>query len=239
MRRLVSGVRSSWARVLKRPLFTSSSLRRPVTSTSTRVAPTGSASLTVNQSALFIALGTGNTITNLDPQTYKKDWVLYVTDANGIPLNGVTLTIKAIPTHYLTGQLVFQGKVWGYDTSVLFCPNEDVNSNGVLDPGEDTNGDGILWPGNVISVTPGSVQTTNGLATISLIYAESYAPWVRLKLTATASVTGTESKTSVEFIVNGAASDFNVEAAPPAGQFSPFGLIPRGGARAVCTQSAG
>ena len=38
----------------------------------------GDASVTVNQSALFIALGTGNTISNLDPQTYKKDWVVYV-----------------------------------------------------------------------------------------------------------------------------------------------------------------
>ena len=33
----------------------------------------GTAQLTVNQSALFIALGTGNTIANLDEQTYKKD----------------------------------------------------------------------------------------------------------------------------------------------------------------------
>ncbi|MDQ2779527.1 MAG: Ig-like domain-containing protein, partial [Pseudomonadota bacterium] len=65
-------------------------------------AVTGTAALTVNQTALFIALGTGNVIENLDPQTYKKDWVVYVTDSNGVPVNGVTLTIKAIPTAYLT-----------------------------------------------------------------------------------------------------------------------------------------
>ncbi|MCU7374923.1 Ig-like domain-containing protein [Paucibacter sp. O1-1] len=35
---------------------------------------TGTALLTVNQSALFIALGTGNTISNFDNQTYEKNW---------------------------------------------------------------------------------------------------------------------------------------------------------------------
>lgn len=193
----------------------------------------GSASLTVNQSALFIALGTGNTISNLNPQTYKKDWVVYVTDSNGIPLNGVTLTIKAIPTHYITGNLIWDGKVWVYGSNIQYCANEDTNFNGILDAGEDKNGDGILWPGNVISVTPGSAQTLNGLATISLVYAESYVPWVRMKLTASASVAGTESKTDVEFIVTGASEDFSAQTNPPAGVTSPYGLLPKGAA--VCS----
>jgi hypothetical protein len=198
----------------------------------------GAATLTVNQSALFIALGTGNTISNLNPQTYKKDWVVYVTDSNGIPLNGATVTIKAIPTHYVTGALVWGGKVWTYAAGIQFCPNEDANFDGILDvgAGEDANGDGILWPGNVISVTPGSVQTVNGLATISLVYAESYVPWVRMKLTASASVAGTESKTDVEFIVTGASEDFSAETNPPAGVVSPFGLAPKGGA--LCSSTA-
>jgi hypothetical protein len=192
--------------------------------------------LTVNQSALFIALGTGNTISNLNPQTYKKDWVVYVTDSNGIPLNGATVTIKAIPTDYITGALTWGGKVWTYAAGIQFCPNEDANRDGILGAGEDANGDGILWPGNVISVTPGSVQTVNGLATISLVYAESYVPWVRMKLTASASVAGTESKTDVEFIVTGASEDFSSETNPPAGVISPFGLAPKGSA--VCSSTA-
>lgn len=193
---------------------------------------TDTAVLTVNQTALFIALGTGNVITNLDPQTYKKDWVVYVTDSNGIPVNGVTLTIKAIPTRYLTGQLAYNGAVWTYSAPIWQCRNEDANTNGILDPGEDDNGDGVLWPGNVISVTPGSVQTINGRATISLIYAESYAPWVQLKLTASATVSGTESKTDVEFIVAGAAEDFGSATNPPAGVVSPFGRLPKPGTAA-------
>jgi|CXWL01.1.fsa_nt_gi hypothetical protein len=192
-------------------------------------APTvsGKAKLTVNQTALFIALGTGNVISNLDPQTYRKDWVVYVTDSNGIPVNGVTMTIKAIPTSYLTGKLAWNGVVWAYSGDIYTCRNEDENRNGVLDAGEDDNRDDVLWPGNVIAVTPGNVQTVDGRATISLVYAESYAPWVELELTASATVSGTESKTNVTFIVSGASEDFTKEEIPPAGVVSPFGLVPK------------
>ncbi len=202
----------------------------------TTPAVTGSATLTVSQSALFIALGTGNVITNLDPQTYKKDWVVYVTDSNGIPVNGATLTIKAIPVNYRTGVLGWNGAFWAYAAPIYSCRSEDRNQNGTLDRtprDEDDNADGVLWPGNVISVTPGSVQTVNGRATISLIYAESYAPWVDLLLTASATVAGTESRTDAQFIVNGFADDFNKQDVPPAGVVSPFGDRPKPAALAV------
>ena len=192
----------------------------------------GTARLTVNQSALFIALGTGNVIGNLDPQTYQKDWVVYVTDSTGIPVNGATLTIKTIPTHYITGRLDWDGFAYSYAGPIYYCKSEDTDGDGILGAGEDTNGDGRLWPGNVIGVTPGSVQTVSGRATISLIYAESYAPWVRTTLTASATVAGTESKTSVQFIVSGSAGDFTVRANPPAALVSPFGLLPTASALA-------
>ena len=80
----------------------------------------GVAQLTVNQSALFIALGTGNTISNLDPQTYKKDWTVYVTDSNGVAVPNINLTIKVLPTDYRKGNLVFTGGSWVYDTPSLY-----------------------------------------------------------------------------------------------------------------------
>jgi hypothetical protein len=200
----------------------------------------GDASLTVNQSALFIALGTGNTISNLDPQTYKKDWVVYVTDANGVAVPNITLTIKVLPLEYGKGVLEWQGTVYGYKAgATYFCPNEDLNYNGILDGAgtlgtEDTNGSGVLEPGNVISVTTsatgtsastGTVRTdATGRATIALIYAESYAPWVRVKLRAEAVVTGTESSKETAFTVVGVSTDFTVQANPPAGVVSPFGV---------------
>lgn len=194
---------------------------------------TGRASLTVNQSALFIALGTGNVITNLDPQTYKKDWTVYVTDANGVAVPNITLTIKVLPTLYRKGRLLFGTSSWGYAPDVVTCANEDTNYNGALDAGEDFNGSGVLEPGNVISVTTSNstatgstgVLTTDstGRGTISLIYAESYAPWVQVKLRAEAVVSGTESFKEATFFVGGSSEDFSSATTPPAGLFSPFG----------------
>jgi Bacterial Ig-like domain (group 1) len=201
----------------------------------------GDATLTVSQSALFIALGTGNVISNIDPQTYKKDWVVYVTDANGVAVPNITLTIKVLPVFYRKGTLVFvQGGGWTYANNVVTCANEDDGAgvtsnayNGILDPGEDFNGNGVLEPGNVISVTTstsaaaastGILRTdASGRGTVSLIYAESYAPWVQVKLRAEAVVTGTESSKEAIFFVSGAAEDFSNATIPPAGVVSPFG----------------
>jgi hypothetical protein len=193
----------------------------------------GTASLTVNRTALFIALGTGNVISNLDPQTYKKDWVVYVTDSNGVAVSGVTLTVRVLPQSYGKGTLVFAGSIWTPDAQSVLCPSEDgyidgisvAPQNGVLDPGEDRDGNGSLQPGNVISVTPGTLQTdSSGRATVSLIYAESYVPWVDVQLSVTAIVAGTESRTFANFTVEGLAGDFTNAQVPPAGVQSPFGV---------------
>jgi Bacterial Ig-like domain (group 1) len=204
------------------------------------------ATLTVNQSALFIALGTGNLIANLDPQTYKQDWVVYVTDSNGIAVNGVNLTLKALPSAYITGYLVYSkpDSLWIYDRSkpLYVCRSEDRNGNGILDPGEDDNADGVLWPGNVVAASPNNIATTGGRATISLIYAESYVPWVVLKLTATATVSGTESSTSSTFTIAGEATDFTQQNPGPAATVSPFGALPTPAALAkpgACVQFGG
>jgi hypothetical protein len=99
--------------------------------------------------------------------------------------------------------------------------------NGVLDAGEDFNGSGTLEPGNVIIVSPREVTTgTDGRALISLTYAESYVPWVRVRLRAEAVVSGTESSKEAVFTVSGAASDFSTVSNPPAGVISPFGTGP-------------
>jgi hypothetical protein len=190
-------------------------------------AVSGTASLTVNQSALFIALGTGNVIENIDPQTYKKDWVVYVTDSNGNAVPNVQLTIRALPRQYRKGVLAyFQGPPAGWDYSgvISTCLNEDTNYNGQLDAGEDTNGSGVLEPGNVIAVSPGRVTTdSTGRATVSVIYAESYVPWMQIALRAEAVVSGTESSREVVFWVDGLSSDFTNPVVAPAGETSPFG----------------
>jgi hypothetical protein len=184
----------------------------------------GDATVTVNQSALFIGLGTSNEISNLDPTTYQKDYTVSVSDSNGNPVPNANLTIGVLPVEYLKGSLTFVDPVWTYAAGTVTCPNEDANYNGVLDVGEDADSSGTLQPGNVVRVSPGSVTTdANGQATVKLLYQESYAPWVRVQLRARAVVSGTESSNNVIFTVTGAAPDFTNKSVPPAGVVSPFG----------------
>ena len=145
-----------------------------------------------------------------------------------------------LPIDYRKGILAFAGGTWTYDVlnpgRFFLCQNEDQNYNGILDlvPNEDFNGDGKLEPGNVISVTTAQTTTaassgiartgTDGRATITLLYAESYVPWVKVKLVAQAIVSGTESSTEAQFIVDGLATDFTSASVPPAGYVSPFGV---------------
>lgn len=211
----------------------------------------GTAAMTVNQSALFIALGTGNTITNFDQQTYEKNWTVYVTDANGVRVTNVPVTVKLIPNYFAKGYMAWNetASQWVYIT-YQECPNEDglnnpgrnpvdgtspywtaanvkpaaFSFNGRLDVGEDLNGDASLTPGNVAALTSSTVTTdSNGAATITMRYAELYAPWIGVRLTATAIVAGTESTSFKDFPLDRLAGDFSVKTVAPAGAISPFG----------------
>jgi len=197
----------------------------------------GTASLTVSGQALFINIGFGNTIGNLDETTYTRPFSVYVTDANGNAVGNQQVTLTAIPDRYLKGQLGFVGGVettpsgattsatsWAYDGVVTFCPNEDTNRNGVLDSGEDVNGNGFLTPGNPATPFPGTVTTNaEGRALFELRYGEQFANWVDLRLTARAAVGGTESSTATQFILDALATDLSNRTAP-AGRLSPYGV---------------
>ena len=189
--------------------------------------------ITVNGKALFITIGFGNTISNLDETTYSKPFTVYVTDANGVAVGNQLLSLSVIPEIYYKGFLVFN-KTWKYngDAPAAICANEDRNLNGILDAGEDTNGDGRLTPGNVVVTAPGNVTTdAAGRASFNLQYGEQYAPWATVRITARASVAGTESRQSIFYNLGGVDSDFSSETVPPAGRDSPFGRS------ALCTDS--
>ena len=189
--------------------------------------------ITVNGKALFITIGFGNTISNLDETTYSKPFTVYVTDANGVAVGNQLLSLSVIPEIYYKGFLVFN-KTWKYNGNApaAICANEDRNLNGILDAGEDTNGNGRLTPGNVVVTAPGNVTTdAAGRASFNLLYGEQYAPWVTVRITARASVAGTESRQSIFYNLGGVESDFSSETVPPAGQSSPFGRS------ALCTDS--
>jgi len=182
---------------------------------------TNSASLTVNSQSLFITIGYGNDITNLDSTTYSKPFSVYLTDATGNPVGSQTVALSVIPRAYLTGSLANSGTGWGYaaGSPTAVCRNTDTNLNGIVDGVEV----GPLRPGNVVVATPASVTTDGtGRAVFNLQYGEQFAPWVVVDIIARTTVAGTESSRTENFLLVGSVEDFSSEGGP-AGTVSPYG----------------
>jgi len=180
--------------------------------------------LTVAKSELFVKLATGNTIIDVGNTAYNKQYLVLVTDAAGNGVENAEVTISIVPSRYWKGTRVYGGVTWDTVYSAGPCDNEDLNYNGILDAGEDFNGNGSIEPGNDVSV-PASVTTNSeGYAEIDLIYAEDFASWLEVTLTATDEVSGTEATDSTTFILPVSAGDVNVETNGPPGLVSPFGV---------------
>jgi hypothetical protein len=190
---------------------------------------TGTASLTVNQQALFIAIFTGNTIGNVNETTYRKLFSVSVTDANGAAVAGRSVTLSVIPSVYMKGRLVFStaSNSW-VRGSFATCANEDRDRDGTLDttplPIEDTNGDGRLTPGLPVTVdNPTVITDSAGQATFNLLYGENMAPWLNVDITARTNVGGTESTKVHSYELLPLSSDVTDQNVAPAGLNSPFG----------------
>jgi len=203
----------------------------------------GQVQLTVAQQQVFISLGTGNDVVEPNQAAYRLPFVALVTDINGNPVADVDLDISVIPVEYATGcyqetdaDSLSCGSRTGTTTQIgnfthiitNRCRNEDVNRNAILDEGEDVNQDGQLTPGNVATVlTEDGVANQfrsgeDGTVRYDIFYAQEKANWVSVKLTAQASVAGTETTTSTELVLAGVPSDFSGPGQPP-GNPSPFG----------------
>ncbi|MBK9443543.1 MAG: Ig-like domain-containing protein [Comamonadaceae bacterium] len=63
----------------------------------------GTTKLTVSGQSLFITIGFGNEITNVDPTTYSREFSVYVTDANGVAVGNQSVTLSVIPVDYGKG----------------------------------------------------------------------------------------------------------------------------------------
>lgn len=181
--------------------------------------------LTVNGQALFITIGFGNEISNLDSTTYSKPFSVFVTDATGNPVSGRSLSISVIPDFYLKGELAFDNvnepNAWRYaaGSPTVACLNTDINRNGIADPGESSP----LMPGNVVTAVPATVTTdASGRAVFDLRYGENYVPWLSVSVTARTTVAGTESSRTLGFFLTGDAGDFTDGNVNPAGRISPF-----------------
>lgn len=182
------------------------------------------AQLTVGGQAVFISIGSGNTISDLDSTTYADPHNVVITDATGAPIANQVVTLSIIPMDYHKGQYVKTGSGWAASWSVT-CANEDTNSDGVIQPGEDINGNGKLDPGNPVTLSSATVTTgSNGFASFSVLYGKNYGNWLFVRLRVTTKVNGTESKAELFYDLSVSAADVaNESASPPGGVYSPFG----------------
>jgi hypothetical protein len=203
---------------------------------------TGQTSLTVAGQTTGLSMGTGVQISDLPNSTtqYEMPWSIQAVDPSGHGVPNVPITYTVTSLSYLKGSWVqdLTTSKWVYTPTVsadpdgvVFastygCKSEDLNNNGVLDAGEDYNGNGKLDPGLVVSTdVPSGTTDRNGSTTVNLIYPKDHAQWVVVRLTATATVNGTESSTSTDIWLPFLASDLpgSITGGVPPGQTSPYG----------------
>jgi len=173
-----------------------------ISATVRNTAVTNTVYLTVAKSALFVRLGTGNTIVVDDNgTTYHHPYSVVVTDSSGNAAVGKVINLSVTPVKFAKGWWWWDGTDWFQvvETPSPFCTSEDSNENGILDPGEDINGNGVLDPGNVASVPATVTIGADGTASFDVTYAREFALWVQVRLTAAAGVAGTEGTDTVYF----------------------------------------
>jgi hypothetical protein len=206
----------------------------------------GTVTLTVADKALFVTIGSDYLISKEDGGIYTIDFAVIVSDANGNPVEGVSVDLSSLPLGYSTGCLVLTadnvndegepepttddgcgnfiakaGKYSVYRNNTA-CENEDVNQNGVNDPGEDTNNNGILDPGIRAVIDPRMITDGAGRGVVTFTYLAEYAFWYRYLITAVARVEGTETTHTATGTLPALVTDLEGEGEPPNEQ-SPFG----------------
>jgi hypothetical protein len=219
-----------------------------VTATVQNTAITAQTTLTVGGQAVFLSLGTGNTILIYSPTQFLMPFTVQAVDASGNPVQNLLITFSVRSLGYAKGHWV-SGSPWtqaiatGSGDPDLFqlggvngCQTEDTNGNGVLDPGEDYNGNGVLDPGSVantailtgtyggVTLNQSATTGTDGTAGVSILYPQDHALWVAVEVTASATVQGTQSSTTTKFWLPILASDLTTATTDPPGVVSPYGV---------------
>jgi hypothetical protein len=210
---------------------------------------TGNAKLTVGGQAVFLSLGTGNTIdVSQGVAVYQVTYTVLAVDSQGAALGNVPVTVSVLPVAYGKGAMggCPGGTNWSpvYSTSTAdpdsykgakLCLNEDsdytgnINSLGTPIPPstcapKDYNCNGKLDPGNVAVASPSSGTTdTSGRLDVKVTYPRDHAYWVEVTLVASTTVQGTQSSTSSTFVLQGAVADYACSIGPP-GPVSPYGI---------------
>ena len=200
-----------------------------------------SVNLTVSQQSLKITLGTGNSIVEPNSTTYEYPYSVLVTDAAGLPVPNAQVTLNVVPVASSTGLNAYFKGYWKLTDPVppattgtapwvsvttASCKNEDVDQNGIyqVPPDNDLNSNGELEPGNIATVSVNSLTTNaSGFAFFNVVYAQEYANWVQVELSARATVAGSEATEITRFVLPILASELTNKDVSPPGNPSPFG----------------
>ena len=209
--------------------------------------------LTVGGQAVFLSLGTGNTIYAYSNTQYALPYTVQAVDASGKGLANAAISFSVKSVGYLEGfhMWVDADKFWDtVSTTTASDPHAFLGVEGVhgCQPAQvwELNGQIVsdqnnppanstltTIPGLVVSTAelgPPTVPSqqsattgTDGTAAVSLIYPKDHAYYVAVALTATATVQGTQSSTTAVFWIPGASADFNQLGVAPPGPASPYG----------------
>ena len=197
-------------------------------------AATATTAVTVNKKALSIQFGTGNTLFEYSPAVLQKDFSVFVSDSAGSPVKDVAISVAAWPTMYRKGIYDWRPHnpplqepgMWVLVHPITDCDNEDVARRGLYDRAFDRNGNGVLEPGIPLSVVSSGKTDSFGMATVSLRYPRDRANWVRVELTVSGTVAGTESRARNAFWLPALGKDLDRFGVSPPGAESPYGTYP-------------
>ena len=186
---------------------------------------TASVGLTVARRQVDISIGTGNELFEPNTATYEREFIVQVTDSQGVGVENAAVQLSVRSKYYLKGYYeAGPDDRWIVRADAIRCPDEDLNDNGQLDAGEDFNSSGSMEAGNVVSVAPGEVTTDeSGTAIFRIRYAQEFGSWMVVTIRARAAVQGTEFEDTSDHRLEITAADANVNQSPPGGLESRFG----------------
>lgn len=186
---------------------------------------TAEVGLTVARREVDISIGTGNELFEPDTASYEREFIVQVTDSQGVGVPNAVVQLSARSKYYRKGYYIpGANDRWVVSGDAILCPDEDLNQNGQLDTDEDFNSSGWIEAGNVVSVSPGEVTTdASGVAIFRIRYAQEFGNWVIVTLKARAAVQGTEFEDSSDHALEITAADASTNQSPPGGLASRFG----------------
>lgn len=179
------------------------------TANPTLAADTSSVSVIVGGTVGSIAIGTSTTISAINDNTaYALPVSVQVTDSGGNAVANTDVTLSIWAQEYALGFFDCNAA----EPTVIFeevLANEDLDKDLVLDVSEDLSGNGILTPESSAAGSLPTIVTTdeNGLATFNLVYLKDYAGYLKVALTATSMVQGTETRATKRFWLGWLKSD--------------------------------